>query len=397
MSIEIKLHNRKGDITFISFISPQDENLVNTYKWHHKDSRYAMGWVGSTKMFMHHLIIGKPPKNMVVDHINGNGFDNTRQNLRFATRKQNNQNADKRRSNEYFGVYFDKKSIKWTTQCESKSLGSYDNVLDAAIAYDTYSFLVFGEHAKNNNLITYDECKHIDINGLIKTNKSNLPRNIFLSKSGKKYFVKICETKSELFITIEEAQLFLTNYINNKKIEEEKIHASKIITRDINSFAIIKCINGEVKVDDILWHTLSKYSWSIDKHGYPTGRINTNTVRMHRLIMELNGHDLNKINEDNCIIDHINNNKIDNRLENLRINTISGNNHNRTKSKNATSKYKGVSYFKRDKNWMVQIRKDEKYYFGGYFETENEAAIAYNIKANELYGEFANLNIINNI
>lgn len=44
------------------------------------------------KLKMHHEVIGKPPKGMVVDHIDGNGLNNTRCNLRFVSVRQNQQN-----------------------------------------------------------------------------------------------------------------------------------------------------------------------------------------------------------------------------------------------------------------------------------------------------------------
>lgn len=107
MSIQINLKDRKGNVTFVALVSPEDEDRVNKYKWHHKDKSYAMGWVDGKKLFMHHLIIGKPPDKMVVDHINGNGFDNIMSNLRFASRSINNQNADKRKNkDDYIGVSF---------------------------------------------------------------------------------------------------------------------------------------------------------------------------------------------------------------------------------------------------------------------------------------------------
>lgn len=59
-----------------------------------------------------------------------------------------------------------------------------------------------------------------------------------------------------------------------------------------------------------------------------------------------------------------------------------------------SSKHKGVSWNKIHKKWQVSIQKDGKHYYLGYFHNEEEAAHAYNIAAKKLFGEFANLNEI---
>lgn len=93
-------------------------------------------------------------------------------------------------------------------------------------------------------------------------------------------------------------------------------------------------------------------------------------------------------------IDHVNRNKLDNRIENLRLATRGENQVNKNKAKNCTSKYRGVSYNNRQKKWVAYINHDGKRKHIGYFENEDEAAIAYNICSKEKYGQFA---FINNI
>lgn len=88
-------------------------------------------------------------------------------------------------------------------------------------------------------------------------------------------------------------------------------------------------------------------------------------------------------------LDHIDRNKSNNLIDNLRIATGANNQYNRTKSANTSSQYKGVSYNKQTKKWTASIRKDYERYFIGYFTTEIEAAQAYDAKAKELFGEFA--------
>jgi hypothetical protein len=105
---------------------------------------------------------------------------------------------------------------------------------------------------------------------------------------------------------------------------------------------------------------------------------------MHRLLMDA---------KDGEIIDHINGNRSDNRLSNLRKSDTSLNGHNKTKQNGLTSKYIGVCRAKSGK-YTSAIRKGTDRYHLGTFKTEEEAALAYNEKAKEIYGEFANLNEI---
>lgn len=92
-------------------------------------------------------------------------------------------------------------------------------------------------------------------------------------------------------------------------------------------------------------------------------------------------------------IDHIDNDSLNNRIENLREITLSQNQGNRKPNKNSSSsKYKGVSWFKPANKWRSRITKNSKQIHLGYFVNETEAAKAYNNKAMELFGEYANLN-----
>jgi len=68
---------------------------------------------------------------------------------------------------------------------------------------------------------------------------------------------------------------------------------------------------------------------------------------------------------------------------------------NRQKQGNVSSIYKGVSFYKSYSKWRATIMINSKQVHLGYFVSEIEAAKAYNAKAIELYGEFANINNIN--
>ena len=105
-------------------------------------------------------------------------------------------------------------------------------------------------------------------------------------------------------------------------------------------------------------------------------------ILMHRIILDAKKGQL---------VDHRNHDCLDNRRSNLRLATQSQVHANR-KISFGSSKYKGVSWFDRTGKWVVYIRIQGKQKNVGYFETEEEAARAYDAKARELFGEFARLN-----
>lgn len=101
---------------------------------------------------LHRFITGLP----YVDHINGDGLDNRRSNLRPATRSQNMANRRMNENNKsgFKGVYWNKASGKWHTQIGFEGrklhLGFHVSVVDAARAYDDAAVRLFGEYARVN-------------------------------------------------------------------------------------------------------------------------------------------------------------------------------------------------------------------------------------------------------
>lgn len=130
-------------------------------------------------------------------------------------------------------------------------------------------------------------------------------------------------------------------------------------------------------VDDEDFERVNKYKWYFER--YATHKSKNECFRMHNLIMNAKE------------VDHINGNKLDNRRENLRVVTRSQNNWNQKKTRGA-SIYKGVSWHKQTKKWRVRVNKFGKEYGLGLFENEKEAAVAYDEKAKELFGNHARLN-----
>ena len=89
-------------------------------------------------------------------------------------------------------------------------------------------------------------------------------------------------------------------------------------------------------------------------------------------------------------IDHIDNNRSNNRISNLREANNHQQNCNTRLTKRNSSGYKGVSWDKNLKKWRSEIRVNYKKIHLGYYKTPEEAHEAYRLKSDELFGEFAN-------
>lgn len=126
----------------------------------------------------------------------------------------------------------------------------------------------------------------------------------------------------------------------------------------------------------------------IRKVGYEYITINTQQYRTHRLIY-LYHHGILP-----SMVDHINGNKLDNRIENLREATNSQNQMNRGASCRSKSKIKGVSQV--GNRWRATICHQQQDINLGYYLTKEEATKAYNQAATQYFGEFARLNGVNN-
>ncbi len=146
-------------------VDDEDYEKVAKYKWgafFNGYSYYASRVVRingkRTSISMHRIILGLDYGDSLqyVDHINRNGLDNRKENLRVTSPHLSNYNQKKRKDNTsgYRGVSYCKRTGKWRTNIQingkSKSCGYYGNPIDAAMAYDHVAKQTAGEYANLN-------------------------------------------------------------------------------------------------------------------------------------------------------------------------------------------------------------------------------------------------------
>lgn len=160
MSKEIKL--TRG---LISIIDDEDFDKVNLYKWYaakNGNTCYAATGITINKkqktLLMHRYILGCEDKKDLIDHIDMNGLNNQKNNIRISNKYQNSSNRNKTALNKsgYKGVCWDKRSNRWRAQLVVKQqkiyLGTYYCLIKAAKAYNEAAIKYHGEFAKLNKI-----------------------------------------------------------------------------------------------------------------------------------------------------------------------------------------------------------------------------------------------------
>ena len=157
----------EGDLVFITIsqgkiaiVDYADWNKVKLKRWSaaqtnkNRYSCYVACNEGKKKLHLHAYLLN-PPDGLIVDHINGDGLNNSRKNLRLATYSQNRVNQSrfkkhKKLHSRYLGVFKNRGSNSWCARCCGKYLGSFKNEVDAAKAFNNYAKVKFGEFATLN-------------------------------------------------------------------------------------------------------------------------------------------------------------------------------------------------------------------------------------------------------
>ena len=159
-TMEIKMSNGA------TLIDSEDFNRVNGFNWFvnrqgkRRDIYYVVAPIKINKKWTRiriHRLILNANIGEIIDHINGDGLDNRKCNLRFCTHQQNIMNRRiTNGTSKYKGVGWHKGANKWQVQIcfnyKLKYLGLYTNEIDAAHRYNEEAIKLFGEFAKLNEI-----------------------------------------------------------------------------------------------------------------------------------------------------------------------------------------------------------------------------------------------------
>lgn len=153
----------------VCHVDEEDYEFISSHYWSplrdRRDVVYAQGKVtidGIKKTRMMHRVIMDAPDHLFVDHIDGDGLNNKKSNLRLCTRSQNLANSGsyvKNKKSKYKGVRFlsDRKTDrakKWSAWINKDKkvhyLGCFKTEVEAALAYDEKAVELFGKFARPN-------------------------------------------------------------------------------------------------------------------------------------------------------------------------------------------------------------------------------------------------------
>lgn len=175
---EMKIIGRNYELSVL--VDEADLELIGRYKWHRLIGRNTTYVTAADKngktVYLHRLIMGlmDAGRSVFIDHIDGNGLNNSRTNLRVTDNRGNQasvgKNLSAKSTSTYKGVYYSKKQVirPWKAQItlpeagklysdnkrrgKRQHLGSYRTEKEAATAYNIAAIALFGEYAKLNDI-----------------------------------------------------------------------------------------------------------------------------------------------------------------------------------------------------------------------------------------------------
>lgn len=366
------------------YVSAKDRAFVEASKW-----RICGGYVrrdGDNKR-LSHLITGFVyDGKLVVDHMDRNVNNYCRSNLRIASCRQNTQNRSKPTgaSSSFLGVTWCKATKKWaartryTPDGKRLNLGYFENERMAAYAYNV-AVLGFDTNARINDL------KPGEVYDLPQKRKP-VKVTCITYKDGRYRATGQIERRrlSKTFDTEQEAQAQVNAWKVEAKQAKRKRFLDKVTVE--GNVATIQVNKRFVKVDAtfIEFATNHVTDWQIEASGYCQVRIDRGTlVRLAEVVF-------GKAADFGNHVDHINRDRLDNRVQNLREVSWGVNMHNSDR-RSQRSQYHGIH--QSGKRWTANLTNNGKRY-RQTFDTELQAAEHYNKLAHQFYGENAKLNVI---
>lgn len=157
--LTIPLANGKG----VMLVDPEDFIRVSQHKWWLHNKRYAATNIDSKNVYAHRFILNLGPDDPEVDHINHDGLDNRRSNLRVIPHGLNVVNTKHRTggTSRFKGVSYETQYAEFAKPWKAKiqidgkgrHLGYFTDEDEAAQAYDRAAVEAWGEHAYTNDKV----------------------------------------------------------------------------------------------------------------------------------------------------------------------------------------------------------------------------------------------------
>jgi len=371
--------------------SPQHYDELMKYNWY-VNNGYAATYISNKKIKMHKyvmIIIEKIeiPEGYVIDHINtndpNNRLNNCLDNLRIFTSAQNSRNKKKKENctSDLIGVSYDKESKKYFSQISfngnNKTLGRFETQLEAGMFRDAYivqnnlikeGFNLNFKH-KEQELKTYD---------ITKKEKSSKFKNV--AKNHNYYSTQITVKNNQIFYYISKNEIECAKkydeYVVNNNLYMELNFPNEYPDfnppKPIKTFKIdiddkkckIELYAGKETIIDIESYEKVKYYKLSYNKKYVTITIDKKRYMLSRYLMNET--------DKKILIDHIDNNPLNNCLDNLRQSNYQRNSENKKKRKTEN----GTNYtnvVKRGKKFETQI-KNQKFKYYKIHLTEEYAA-----------------------
>ena len=389
---KIPLRNKDGAIVDWAIVDLEDEARVREHRWFLEKTISKVKYAATTGARLHAFILGPAANGAVIDHINQDGLNNRKVNLRKVTTSINSLNVKRSAGLSGFrGV----RQRGQSYNCRVRYLFDIrcKTALEAAQQYDRILLKLHGTYAQINDAISQDEKRHI----LEKFSQQG-PTFFEIDFKNSEYLVIKTDisyqTFEEALVSFQEYKKGLELNAYTRNLQRRCPYDRSKIARDSAGEAIIEMKNkagevvGNAVVDEDIWCEARLHAWYLSANGYVNAMTDLGRICLHnfvwrKLVGEIPAQK---------VVDHIQNGK-DNRanckLSNLRLNSHAGNSHN-CYTKSLTG-FRGVQEAKSG-NYETKIQIKGKVHYLGTFETAKEAALAYDMKALEVYGEGACLN-----
>lgn len=374
--------------------SKEDFNHLSQYKWRvTMDKKYATTKIDGKYVLMHRLLLNDQlNEHLYVDHINNNGFDNRRSNIRVCTPAENSLNRRKRTNvtSKYLGVSYTSKRKKYSVSIRANGktirLGVCENEVDAAQLFDIWT-IKQDDYKDGFRKLNFPENEKDYMNGTITINrnlkKPKLSKYYGVYKNGRVYTSKIIINGKRTYIKYSKDQKLCAKeydkYVVENKLDRKlnfpedypdykpvKVLKIKNICEFENGVCKIKVKDKIILIDEADYDLIKNFALYINSYGYVQFPNEGKSYILSRYLLD--------VKKSNIFVDHINNDRLDNRRSNLRLSNYIENSRNRFKNgKNKSSKYMGVSYRKDRRKYTAIINLNKKSHKKS-FEDEKDAA-----------------------